>query len=65
MNFTCVNTSVPAIAGARFVVSESGVRTAEDIQKVRESQADAVLIGEALMRVADKKAKLKELKGLM
>ena len=46
-------------------VSESGVRTAEDIQKVRESQADAVLIGEALMRVADKKAKLKELKGLM
>ena len=24
MNFTWVNTSVPAIAGARFVVSESG-----------------------------------------
>ncbi len=24
MNLTCVNTSVPAIAGARFVVSESG-----------------------------------------
>ena len=24
MNLTCVNTSVPAIAGARFVVSERG-----------------------------------------
>lgn len=46
-------------------VSESGVRTAEDIQKVRESGADAVLIGEALMRAADKKAKLRELKGLV
>lgn len=46
-------------------VSESGVRTAEDIQKVRESGADAVLIGEALMRATDKKAKLRELKGLV
>ena len=46
-------------------VSESGVRTAEDIQKVRESGADAVLIGEALMRAADKKEKLRELKGLV
>lgn len=43
-------------------VSESGVRTAEDIQKLREAGADAVLVGEALMRASDKKAKLDELR---
>lgn len=45
-------------------VSESGVQTAEDVQKLREIGADAVLIGEILMRAGDKKAKLLELKGL-
>ena len=43
-------------------VSESGVETAEDMKKLCEAEVDAVLIGEALMRAADKKAKLKELK---
>lgn len=45
-------------------VSESGVRKAEDIKKLREIGADAVLIGETLMRAEDKRAKLRELKGL-
>lgn len=44
-------------------VSESGVKTADDIKLLRESGADAVLIGETLMRAADKTAKLAELKG--
>lgn len=44
-------------------VSESGVKSADDIKKIREIGADAVLIGEVLMRAADKKAKLKELRG--
>lgn len=44
-------------------VSESGVRTADDVQKVRQIGANAVLIGEALMRASDKKAKLMELRG--
>ena len=44
-------------------VSESGVQTAEDINKLREAGADAVLIGETLMRAQDKTAKLAELKG--
>ena len=44
-------------------VSESGVRTAEDIRLLREAGVNAVLIGETLMRAADKKAKLRELKG--
>lgn len=45
-------------------VSESGVKTAEDVKKLRAIGADAVLIGETLMRAADKTAKLSELKGL-
>lgn len=44
-------------------VSESGIRSNDDIKKVRELGADAVLIGEVLMRAADKRAKLDELKG--
>lgn len=44
-------------------VSESGVKTAEDIKLLREAGADAVLIGETLMRADDKTAKLAELKG--
>lgn len=46
-------------------VSESGVQTAEDILLIRESGADAVLIGETLMRAQDKSAKLRELKSLI
>ena len=45
-------------------VSESGVKNSDDIKKIRELGADAVLIGEILMRAADKKSKLAELKGL-
>lgn len=44
-------------------VSESGVSTAEDVAKLREIGANAVLIGETLMRALDKKAKLDELRG--
>lgn len=45
-------------------VSESGVNCAEDVRKLREIGADAVLIGETLMRASDKRAKLKELRGV-
>lgn len=43
-------------------ISESGVRSREDIVRLREGGAGAVLIGELLMRAGDKKAKLHELK---
>lgn len=46
-------------------VSESGVQTAEDVAALRAIGADAVLIGETLMRAADKKAKLAELRGVI
>ncbi|MBR6221368.1 MAG: indole-3-glycerol phosphate synthase TrpC [Clostridia bacterium] len=44
-------------------VSESGVRDTGDAQAARDMGADAVLVGEALMRSADKRAKLAELRG--
>lgn len=44
-------------------VSESGVQSADDVAKLREIGADAVLIGETLMRAEDKNAKLAELRG--
>ncbi len=44
-------------------VSESGVKSADDIKLLREIKADAVLIGETLMKAEDKKQKLNELRG--
>ena len=44
-------------------VSESGVGSPQDVDRLREIGADAVLIGEALMRAKDKKAMLAELRG--
>ena len=41
-------------------VSESGVKDANDVRAAREMGADAVLVGEALMRSADRRAKLAE-----
>ncbi len=45
-------------------VSESGVSNASDVEALRRIGADAVLVGEVLMRAEDKKAKLRELRGL-
>lgn len=47
----------------KIFVSESGVSSPEDVGTLREIGADAVLVGEALMRAPDKSKKLKELKG--
>lgn len=44
-------------------VSESGIKTSDDIRKLYDNQVDAVLIGETLMRSQDKKAALEELNG--
>lgn len=44
-----------------IVVSESGIKTAEDMRKLREWQVDAVLVGESLMRSPDRGKALAEL----
>lgn len=45
-------------------VSESGVKSREDVKKLQEIGADAVLIGETLMRASDKCEKLAQLRGI-
>jgi indole-3-glycerol phosphate synthase len=47
----------------RTVVSESGIRTREDVVKLRQAGVDAVLVGESLMREKDIGKKVKELLG--
>ena len=47
----------------KLFVSESGVRSAGDVALLREIGADAVLIGEALMRAPDRRAMLAGLRG--
>lgn len=44
-------------------VAESGIQTAEDIQELRAAGVNGVLIGETLMRSADKAAMLANLRG--
>lgn len=44
-------------------VAESGIKTAEDIQVLRDAGVNGVLIGETLMRSSDKAGMLNELKG--
>ena len=46
-------------------VSESGIGSVRDAAKLREIGADAVLIGEMLMRSPDKKARIAELRGAL
>lgn len=52
----------PLVPSEVVFVSESGVNGAEDIQKLRRYGVDAVLIGETLMRAADRRAMLDELR---
>lgn len=47
----------------KIFVSESGVKTSDDVKKIRALGANAVLIGETLMRAVDKRAALAELRG--
>lgn len=46
-------------------VSESGVKTAKDVKTLYDLGANAVLVGETLMRADDKTAKLKELRSML
>jgi indole-3-glycerol phosphate synthase len=50
------------IPGDCIVVAESGIKSPDDIRSLRGINVDAVLIGESMMRAADKKHFLGELK---
>jgi indole-3-glycerol phosphate synthase len=45
-----------------LLISESGIRTAQDSLRVRDCGADAILVGEALMRSGDVERQVRELK---
>ena len=51
------------VPGNILFVAESGVKTPADINSLRNTGADAVLIGETLMKSTDKKAALEILNG--
>jgi indole-3-glycerol phosphate synthase len=51
----------PPIPRGRIVVSESGIKRREDVQKLKEWRINAMLIGEALVTTQDIAAKIKEL----
>jgi indole-3-glycerol phosphate synthase len=53
----------PLIPQEKIVVSESGIKSRRDIEKLREWGVDAVLVGEALVTAGDVSAKIKELIG--
>ena len=54
----------PLVGDGRLFVSESGVETRADVERLEEAGVDAVLIGETLMRSPDRQAALRELKGV-
>ena len=63
---TDLNTSLhlcPLIPGERVIISESGIRTRDDVRRLEEAGVDAILIGETLMRSNNISSKMKELFG--
>ncbi len=54
---------IPRIPQGKIIVAESGLNTSDDVRKVHEAGAHAVLIGEAFMRAPDIGAKIKEIMG--
>ena len=50
------------VSGDVVFISESGIKTVEDVNRLKENDVDAVLIGETLMKSDDKKAMIEELK---
>ena len=53
----------PLIPQERIVVSESGIKSKRDIEKLGKWGVDAVLVGEALVTAGDVRARMKELIG--
>lgn len=51
----------PEAAGRTLLVSESGIRSGEDVARLQAAGVRAILVGETLMRAADVGAKMAEL----
>ena len=55
---------VDLIEDRRVVVSESGIRTTQDIQRLQQHDVGIVLVGEHLLRQPDPGQALRELRGV-
>jgi indole-3-glycerol phosphate synthase len=53
----------PLVSAGPVVISESGILSREDVQRVEAAGAKAVLVGEALVTAADRGARIAELLG--
>jgi indole-3-glycerol phosphate synthase len=53
----------PLVPKEKVVVSESGIKSRRDMEKLGKWRVDAVLVGEALVTAGDIRAKMKELLG--
>jgi len=56
---------IPMIPAEKIVVSESGIKSRADVEKLMKEGVDAILVGETLMKSDDISAKLRELLGLV
>ena len=63
MNMDLAVAMRPHIPPDRLVVAESGIRTVDDVRKLRAAGVDAILVGEILMQAQDPTAALRELLG--
>jgi indole-3-glycerol phosphate synthase len=54
---------MPDIPAGKTVVAESGISAREELEELERVGVDAILIGSALMQVADPEAKVRELTG--
>lgn len=61
MNSVRLRRFIPVTTNLVYV-SESGIKTADDIARLRENKTDAVLIGETFMRSPNKKEMLRQLR---
>jgi len=57
-------TQIPGLKTERLLVAESGIHKREDVARLEQCGAQAILVGESLMREKDIKAKAAELLGL-
>jgi indole-3-glycerol phosphate synthase len=53
----------PGVPDDVILVSESGIKTSEDVHQLKEARVDAILVGEALVTSPDIPAKMRELLG--
>ncbi|MBM2834746.1 MAG: trpC [Candidatus Brocadiaceae bacterium] len=54
----------PMIPAEKIVVSESGIKSRTDVEKLMKEGVDAILVGETLMKSDDISSKLRELLGI-